>query len=57
MLQFEILATEGRARRARLTLNHGVYTTRTVTLANEVASSLAEWQPHVAILDMDLEGA
>jgi DNA-binding response OmpR family regulator len=40
----------------KLTLNHGVYTTRTVTVADEVASALAEWQPHLAIMDMDLEG-
>jgi adenylate cyclase len=41
----------------RLTLNHGVYTTRTVTTADEVATALTEWQPHLAILDMDLDGA
>jgi DNA-binding response OmpR family regulator len=40
----------------KLTLNHGVYTTRTVTSATEVAAVLAEWQPHLAILDMDLDG-
>jgi two-component system, OmpR family, KDP operon response regulator KdpE len=41
----------------KLTLNHGVYTTRTATIASEVALALAEWQPHVAMLDMDLDGA
>src|SRR5438046_1387835 len=40
----------------KMTLNHGVYTTRTATSANEVATSLTEWQPHLAILDMDLDG-
>jgi DNA-binding response OmpR family regulator len=40
----------------KMTLNHGVYTTRTATTASEVAAALAEWQPHVAILDMDLDG-
>lgn len=40
----------------KMTLNHGVYTTRTATSATEVAAVLAEWQPHLAILDMDLDG-
>jgi DNA-binding response OmpR family regulator len=40
----------------KLTLNHGVYTTRTVTTASEFASALTDWQPHLAILDMDLDG-
>ena len=40
----------------KMTLNHGVYTTRTVTSASEVATALAEWHPHLAILDMDLDG-
>jgi DNA-binding response OmpR family regulator len=41
----------------KMTLNHGVYTTRAATLADEVAIALTEWQPHLAILDMDLDGA
>src|ERR1700682_4054364 len=41
----------------KLTLNHGVYTTRTATIANEVVIALPESQPHLAILDMDLDGA
>jgi DNA-binding response OmpR family regulator len=41
----------------KMTLNHGVYTTRTATTANEVATAFTEWQPHLAILDMDLEGS
>ncbi|MCA1647323.1 MAG: response regulator transcription factor [Chloroflexi bacterium] len=40
----------------KLTLNHGVYSTRAVMTASEVRNVLAEWQPHLAILDMDLEG-
>jgi DNA-binding response OmpR family regulator len=40
----------------KMTLNHGVYTTRTATSANAVAAALTEWQPHLAILDMDLDG-
>ncbi len=41
----------------KMTLNHGVYSTRTATSANGVATALTEWQPHLAILDMDLDGA
>jgi len=40
----------------KLTLNHGVYTTRAVATAAEVESSVAEWQPHLIVLDMDLDG-
>jgi DNA-binding NtrC family response regulator len=41
----------------KLTLNHGVYTTRAVMTVDEFASSLITWQPHLAIIDMDLNGA
>src|SRR3979409_728142 len=41
----------------KMTLNHGVYSTRVVTIVNDVTTVLAEWQPHLAILDMDLDGA
>jgi DNA-binding response OmpR family regulator len=41
----------------KMTLNHGVYTTRTVMVASDVAAVLGEWQPHLAIIDMDLDGA
>jgi DNA-binding response OmpR family regulator len=41
----------------KLTLNHGVYTTRTVSAADEVATAVTQWQPHLAIIDMDLDGA
>jgi two-component system, OmpR family, response regulator len=37
-----------------LTLNHGVCTTRAVTVASEVETTVAQWQPHLVILDMDL---
>jgi len=40
----------------KITLNHGVYTTRTAASAREVATALTDWQPHLAILDMDLDG-
>ena len=40
----------------KMTRNHGVYTTRTATSATEVAAALTAWQPHLAILDMDLDG-
>jgi DNA-binding response OmpR family regulator len=41
----------------KMTLNHGVYTTRIATIASEVATALADWQAHLAIVDMDLDGA
>jgi DNA-binding response OmpR family regulator len=40
----------------KLTLNHGVYTTRAVGTLTELTTTLAEWQPHLLILDMDLDG-
>lgn len=40
-----------------MTLNHGVYTTRQAATASDVRVALSDWQPHLAILDMDLEGA
>ena len=39
-----------------LTLNHGVYTTRAVAIASEVETTVAKWQPHLLVLDMDLDG-
>jgi DNA-binding response OmpR family regulator len=40
----------------KLTLNHGVYSTRAVATPAEVGTNLAEWQPHLLILDLDLGG-
>jgi DNA-binding response OmpR family regulator len=40
----------------KMTFNHGVYSTCTATSGNDVAIALTEWQPHLAILDMDLDG-
>jgi DNA-binding response OmpR family regulator len=41
----------------KMTLKHGAYTTHTVAIANEFATTLTEWRPHLAIIDMDLDGA
>jgi len=41
----------------KLTLNHGVYATRTALLVDDVASEVRDWHPHLAILDMDIDGA
>jgi DNA-binding response OmpR family regulator len=38
-------------------LNHGVYSTRAAMVVNDVATLLIEWQPHLAIIDMDLDSA
>jgi DNA-binding response OmpR family regulator len=40
----------------KLTLNHGVYTTRALASAAEVEATAAEWRPHLVVLDMDLDG-
>jgi DNA-binding response OmpR family regulator len=40
----------------KLTLNHGVYVTRLVSTTSQVEAALAEWQPHLVVLDMDLDG-
>jgi DNA-binding response OmpR family regulator len=40
----------------KLTLNHGVYSTRAVTTLAQVEASLSQWQPHLVVLDMDLDG-
>ena len=39
-----------------LTLNHSLYATRKVTSLDEAAIALDEWQPHVAVVDMDIGG-
>jgi DNA-binding response OmpR family regulator len=41
----------------KMTLNHGVFAVRAATLRDEVASMLTDWQPHLVLLDMDLDGA
>ena len=40
----------------KMTLNHGVYTTYQAATVTEVATALTDWRPHLAILDMDLDG-
>jgi len=40
----------------KLTLNHGVYSTRAVATTDEVEAIVADWKPHLVLLDMDLEG-
>jgi DNA-binding response OmpR family regulator len=40
----------------KLTLNHGVYTTRAVSSLAQVETTLSQWQPHLVVLDMDLDG-
>jgi len=42
---------------AKLTLNHGAYETRNVTSSTDAAAALNSWQPHLVLLDMELEGA
>src|SRR5207248_5931999 len=40
----------------KLTLNHGTYVTRDAQDAGEATTILGEWQPHLAVIDMDLGG-
>jgi DNA-binding response OmpR family regulator len=40
----------------KMTLNHGVYAIRAATRPDEIADILTAWQPHLALLDMDLDG-
>jgi len=41
----------------KLALNHGRYSTRVAETVGGAAATLAEWQPHLAILDMDTAGS
>jgi two-component system KDP operon response regulator KdpE len=40
----------------KLTLNHGTFVTRDAQDAVAAATVLADWQPHLAVIDMDLGG-
>ncbi len=35
-------------------LNHGVFVTRVVPTSEEAVAILGNWQPHLAIMDMDI---
>jgi len=39
-----------------LTLNHGVYATRQAKELAEATAALADWHPHLAVVDMDISG-
>jgi two-component system alkaline phosphatase synthesis response regulator PhoP len=39
-----------------LALNHGQYVTRVVSTGVEAASAVADWSPHLVVLDMDIDG-
>jgi two-component system, OmpR family, KDP operon response regulator KdpE len=39
-----------------LTLNHGAFVTRDVSTLDEAREVVADWDPHVALIDMDLGG-
>src|SRR6266498_927137 len=41
----------------KLTLNHGVYVTREARDVPEATAALGEWQPHLAVIDMDIGGS
>jgi CheY-like chemotaxis protein len=37
-----------------LALSHGHYTTRVANTAEHVSTALADWQPHLLVVDMDM---
>ncbi len=39
-----------------LALNHGHYIVRVASTGQEAASAVADWSPHLVVLDMDIEG-
>lgn len=39
-----------------MALNHGTYITRVAMSAPEADEALKEWEPHLAVLDMDING-
>jgi len=41
----------------KLALGHGHYTTRVVQTVEEASTALADWLPHLAVLDMDIAGS
>ena len=38
-----------------LTLRHGTYTTRTAPSVNEARNAIADWQPHLLLVNIDVE--
>src|SRR2546425_9700097 len=41
----------------KLALNHGHYHTRVAQTVAEASTALADWRPHLAVLDMDIAGS
>jgi DNA-binding response OmpR family regulator len=39
-----------------LALNHGHYITRVASTYREASSAIADWSPHLVVLDMDMDG-
>jgi DNA-binding response OmpR family regulator len=51
-----LLDNRALAELVHLTLNHGVYSTRTVVTADQAMAAIDEWQPHLVIFDADIGG-
>jgi DNA-binding response OmpR family regulator len=51
-----LLDNRALAELVHLTLNHGVYSTRTVVTADQAIAAIDEWQPHLVIFDADIGG-
>lgn len=41
---------------AKMTLNHGIYDTHDVATKGDALTAFTTWQPHLILLDMDLDG-
>lgn len=41
----------------KLALSHGQYNTRVAPTVDEASTALADWQPHLVVLDMDISGS
>ena len=44
------------AKTVDLTLRHGSYVRRSASTVNEAHAAIEEWRPHLALVDIDLEG-
>src|SRR3954463_13484634 len=44
------------AETVELTLNHGLFDIQVAENADQAATAIGEWRPHLAIVDMDLGG-
>ncbi len=51
-----VIADQALAKTVDLTLRHGTYVRRSAATVGEAVAAIEEWRPHLAIVDVDLEG-